>query len=63
MTGVTATECCEACGASNADVELFGYRRLSGWRWFCAEHRLGRSYADKRSPALDNNGGDGEQAA
>jgi hypothetical protein len=62
------TECCEVCGASNADTELFGYRcapgsRIpfpEGWRWFCAEHRLGQWYADKRLPAVtyreDNNG-------
>ena len=53
-----SSECCEACGASNNDTELFGYRQSDGWRWFCAAHRLGRFYADKRLPALSssNNG-------
>ena len=54
-TNVTSTErvpdgeCCDSCGALVADVELFGYRALKGWRWFCAEHRLGRWYADQRT--------------
>ena len=61
-----SSECCEACGASNNDTELFLYRCApgsgtpfpEGWRWFCAAHRLGRFYADKRLPALSssNNG-------
>ena len=46
---------CEVCGYSN--VELFGYRRHGGWRWFCAAHRIGQFYADKRIPAPDDGGG------
>jgi hypothetical protein len=41
-----AAEYCETFGATG--VELFGYRHPSGWRWFCALHRLGQFYADKR---------------
>jgi hypothetical protein len=36
---------CEVCCASG--IELSGYRKPF-WRWFCAEHRLGVWYADKR---------------
>jgi hypothetical protein len=43
---------CETCGA--ATVELFGYRRPEGWRWFCALHRLSAWYADKRLPPPDD---------
>jgi hypothetical protein len=39
-------ECCETRGTTN--IELFGYRHPGGWRWFCALHRLGQFYADKR---------------
>jgi hypothetical protein len=58
-----SSECCEACSASNNDTELFGYRQPDGWRWFCADHRLGKWFADKRLPALtnNNNGGGNEQ--
>jgi hypothetical protein len=48
-------ECCEVCGAST--VELFGYRRADGWHWFCSTHRIGKHYADARSPAPDDVGG------
>jgi len=36
---------CEVCDAR--DIELFGYRKPD-WRWFCAKHRLGVWYADRR---------------
>jgi hypothetical protein len=49
--------CCETCGWG--DVELFGYRRGNGWPWFCAAHRPGKFYADKRLSAPDS-GGDHE---
>jgi hypothetical protein len=45
-------KCCEVCGYSSC--ELFGHRLSDGWRWFCAAHRLGQFYADKRSPAPDD---------
>jgi hypothetical protein len=62
-TGCYSSECCEVCSASNNDTELFGYRQPDGWRWFCAAHRLGKWYADKRLPALtnNNNGGSNDQ--
>lgn len=41
--------CCETCGADY--VELFGYCRPGGWRWFCAAHRIGQFYADARRPS------------
>jgi hypothetical protein len=59
MSEVTTTEgdCCEVCG--EGDCELFGYRSPDGqWCWFCATHRPGRFYADKRLPAPEDGGGD-----
>jgi hypothetical protein len=47
LTGhVSIPERCETCGFD--DVELFGYCTPTGWRWFCAGHRIGRWYADAR---------------
>jgi hypothetical protein len=50
-----AAQCCETSGTAN--IELFGYRADGAMRWYCADHRLGQFYADKREglPSLERN--------
>jgi hypothetical protein len=46
---------CFVCGY--CVYELFGYRISDRWYWFCANHRLGKCYADQRwLPGTDGEG-------